>query len=220
MSPRARYLRLRIKPVTGLEVVLPKGVPEREAHRAVEQRRAWIEKHLPRILERAPAGEPEVPDRVELAAVGERYRVISNEGAADRTRLLARGDCLHLHGGSDESRRAVLRDWLKRRARIHLADVLAATAEETALTYRRLSVRLQKTRWGSCSTTGTISLNAKLMFLPPHLVRHVLVHELCHTVHMNHSADFWALVSRHDPDWKLSRRKTRQLWHEVPAWTA
>jgi predicted metal-dependent hydrolase len=86
------------------------------------------------------------------------------------------------------------------------------------LSFSRIQIRRQRTRWGSCSATGTISLNVCLMFLDPAVVRYLYVHELCHTRHMNHSPRFWALVEHHEPD---SRRLDRQLlrgWQAVPAW--
>jgi predicted metal-dependent hydrolase len=83
-----------------------------------------------------------------------------------------------------------LQHWLKLEARLHLPDWLELVAQDTGHRYRRVSVRLQRSRWGSCSSTGTISLNAKPLMLPPDAVHYVLVHELSHTVHRNHSRAF------------------------------
>jgi predicted metal-dependent hydrolase len=77
---------------------------------------------------------------------------------------------------------------------------------------------LQRSRWGSCSPKLKISLNASLLFLPPHLVRYVLVHELCHTRHLDHSRRFWSLVARHEPLHKDRRRELAALRYEVPGW--
>jgi predicted metal-dependent hydrolase len=96
------------------------------------------------------------------------------------------------HAGPPRALDAIadLQHWLKREARRHLPDWLALVAEDTGHRYQRVSVRLQRSRWGSCSSRGTISLNAKLLMLP-RMRRYVLVHELCHTLHMNHSPAFW-----------------------------
>lgn len=73
--------------------------------------------------------------------------------------------------------------------------------------YRRVSVRNQKTRWGSCSKTGTLSFSYRLLFVPPEVRDYVLVHELCHVKEMNHSARFWRLVEETVPQYKLLRRQ-------------
>jgi hypothetical protein len=82
----------------------------------------------------------------------------------------------------------------------------------------RLQVRCQRSRWGSCSRRATISLNACLLFQRPEVLRYLMVHELSHLRHMNHSARFWAEVARHEPDWKALDRELLQSWVRVPSW--
>jgi predicted metal-dependent hydrolase len=65
---------------------------------------------------------------------------------------------------------------------------------------------------------GNLALNTKLLFLPPELLRYVLVHELCHTVHMNHSKDFWRLVECHEPRYRVLDQQLRAAWKPVPRW--
>lgn len=77
--------------------------------------------------------------------------------------------------------------------------------------WNRVSIRNQSTRWGSCSRTGNLSFNYRLLFLPPHLCDYVIVHELCHLREMNHSPKFWALVALTFPDYKKLRREMRLL---------
>ncbi len=99
-----------------------------------------------------------------------------------------------------------------------LAPLLEACAKEMELPYRRLAVRRQRTRWGSCSTRGTISLNCCLMFQRPEVVRYLLIHELAHVRHMNHSARFWDLVARYCPDCRPLDRELLDGWRRVPSW--
>jgi hypothetical protein len=86
------------------------------------------------------------------------------------------------------------------------------------LPFNRISIRGQKTRWASCSTQKNISLNYKLLFLPPDLVHYVFVHELCHTVYMDHSSAFWRLVSEKQPDYQHFRHQIRDGWRYIPRW--
>lgn len=160
-----------------------------------------------------------LPQRIDLPAVDSNWTV---EWRPERNAGL---DCSrasnHITLGHTHALDAVsnLQHWLKLEARRHLPDWLAVVAEDTGHRYQRVSVRLQRGRWGSCSSRGTISLNAKLLMLPPDAVRYVLVHELCHTLHMNHSAAFWAEVTRHQPDWRQQARHVRTLHRGLPAWT-
>jgi len=84
--------------------------------------------------------------------------------------------------------------------------------------FGRVLVKSQRTRWGSCSRRKTISLNLKLLFIPQDLAQYVLIHELCHTVHLNHSQKFWALLTRHEPDCKNKEKELRSAGRFVPAW--
>lgn len=81
-----------------------------------------------------------------------------------------------------------------------------------------MSIRHQRSRWGSCSASGRISLNARLMFCPPETVRYVLIHELAHTEHLDHSPAFWARVAELMPDHELARRALNRVWQQLPDW--
>jgi len=120
--------------------------------------------------------------------------------------------------GSAQQLREALRRWLIRRAQMVLAEHLADCAREFGFSFRTLSVRRQKTRWGSCSTRGTISLNCCILFQPPEVLRYLLIHELSHTRHMNHSPAFWATVAACCPDYRKFDRQLLDGWRRVPSW--
>jgi predicted metal-dependent hydrolase len=86
------------------------------------------------------------------------------------------------------------------------------------LPFRTVTIRGQKTRWGSCSSKQTISLNYQLLLLDPQLVNCVLIHELCHTRHLHHGAAFWQLVEQLEPDHRALHQRLRQVWGRLPGW--
>lgn len=160
-----------------------------------------------------------VPQRIELTAIDSIWAVDWRPGAVDG--LLVSRPQTRITLGQPQALDAVasLQHWLKAEARRHLPEWLSLVARDTGHRYQRVSVRLQRSRWGSCSSRGTISLNARLLLLPPDAVRYVLVHELCHTLHMNHSRAFWDEVARHQPDWRHRVGQIRALQQDLPAWS-
>ena len=105
-----------------------------------------------------------------------------------------------------------------RKAENNLIKWLRKISIQTNLPYRTTTIRSQKTLWGSCSSDRNISLNYKLLFLEPKVVEYVLIHELCHTIHMNHSGKFWGLVSKFEPNYKTLDKSLNQAWQIVPSW--
>lgn len=81
--------------------------------------------------------------------------------------------------------------------------------------YTSITIRDQKTRWGSCSSRGTLSFNYRLIYAPPRVLDYVVVHELCHLTHMDHSRDFWAMVERIMPDYRTHRTWLKEHGHEL-----
>ena len=108
----------------------------------------------------------------------------------------------------------------RKKARTLLVARLEELAKKHGFTYNRVFIRNQKTRWGSCSAKGNISLNYKLLFMPVELVDHVILHELTHTRHLNHSASFWDLLEQHDPNTHQHRKALRRAGRELPGWLA
>jgi predicted metal-dependent hydrolase len=84
--------------------------------------------------------------------------------------------------------------------------------------FRKVQIRAQRTCWGSRSGSGTISLNVCLLFLEPAVVRYLLIHELCHGRHMDHSKRYWKLVSRFEPRYRCLDKRLTESWRRVPVW--
>jgi len=220
VSDRAQRMSIRVLVGGRVEIVVPRWMRAGAVQQFVARHRAWVERKVREFsLHRSPTGDF-VPEHVELAACAERRIVRRSSGSQPPVlRSLDQGTLL-LTGrpGSTAEIRGVFRDWLLDRARNVLVPWLERLACETGLTYRRAQIRRQRTRWGSCSPAGTISLNCCLLFQSPAVVRYLLLHELCHTRHMNHSQRFWRLVERHEPDWRRLDRALTHGWQNVPEW--
>lgn len=216
-SARARNLRVQVYPHGGVEVVVPRRTSKRAVRAFIAEHRDWILRSQAEYRARS-AAEPRLPEQISLAAIDQHVRVHYRNGA--RTRVQQNGDVLLVFTPEQRPQQVwpVLQDWLKKQARPHLSACLTRCTAETGLQPSRLQVRLQKTRWGSCSSNGTISLNAAVLLRSAAEMRYVVIHELCHLQHMNHSRRFWNLVGRYEPDYRAIDRRLAQAWDNTPVW--
>lgn len=220
--PTAKRVILRVYPDRGLVVTVPKGWNRAGLPAILERRRHWIEQAMARLRARGlePGQEAEVPARVDLAATGESFavRVTPTHGRAALS-VCADGTVLDLRGDSSGHLER-LRAWLRAHARKRLLPRLEALSERTGLAFASARFGLQRSRWGSCSARRVISLNAKLLFVPPELCDQVLLHELAHTRHMDHSPAYWAFMRSIEPRTDELERALRDGWSFVPPWAA
>jgi hypothetical protein len=218
-SERARRLAVRVLPGGLVEIVVPRGTRPRVIEQFVTRHRTWIDRKLAqyRPLDRAAAER--LPERIQFAANGESFDV-QYADAPGVLRLTVDGRTIRMSGQRARSivMRHALQRFAMRQAHLIFSPWLAGLSLATGLSFERLQIRRQRTRWGSCSRNGTISLNVCLLFQPPDVVNYLLVHELAHTRHMNHSARFWDLVGRIEPRWRVLDAELTHGWRAVPAW--
>jgi predicted metal-dependent hydrolase len=215
VSARARRLTARVHVGGRVEIVVPVGVSAKAVRDFVQRFTPWIDRKVAAMQCHV---EPTalVPEAVEFNFTQERFRVEWHH--AGRRRMSMQGDRLELHAPDDAAARDLLQDWLKRAAAERLAPPLMDLAKALNYPVARVAIRCQRTRWGSCSTRGTVSLNCSLVFLRPEVVRYLFLHELAHTKHMNHSASFWRLVEKLEPEYRRLDRELLAGWRTVPAW--
>jgi predicted metal-dependent hydrolase len=225
---RVRNVYFRMCPREGLRVTAPRRMSHRAVLEAVGRKSKWIANRLSEFEAAGPFVDRQAiarPESFELAALGETWGV---EYKSEGERRKAKGTAaravepgrLVISGAVDDvaACHAALRRWLAGHAASAFAPWLARLAEQSGLRYTALSVRSQRARWGSCTVSGRISLNCKLLFLSRELVSYVMVHELCHLLESNHSDRFWAHVRRLEPQSDELRREMRKAWTGVPAW--
>jgi len=221
LSKRAKRPRITINTYGIVELVWPHRMSQRYIPKMLQEHAAWVVKHLENIG--SPAQERvQPPQTMKLLAINQTWQVVYELSDSDKPFRLIESDAMtlyiHGHSSDDESVRLLLNKWVKKQGHQHLKPWLASVAEEMGLSYSSVSIRLQKKRWGSCSAKGAISLNAGLLFLPDFLVRHVLIHELTHLKHLNHSPRFWAAVAEFDADYLSHRKNLKHYAKAVPAW--
>lgn len=213
VSARARNIRLVIRPETGLEIVLPRGATVARAEQALQEKAGWIVRTLDRVVAET-AGEPEplMTGRL-LPFAGRQISLALRTGAPDgRFRAILDADTLRLTtaDASQETVRAALVAWYRKQARVMIAERLARWNTHYRFSFGRVTIKEQKSRWGSCSRAGNLNFNWRLLLAPLPVLDYVVVHELCHLRELNHSPAFWALVARACPDYLIHRRWLRQ----------
>jgi predicted metal-dependent hydrolase len=215
VSPRARRLTARVHVGGRVEIVVPVGVNAHAVRDFVQRFTPWINRKVAAMRCFVAPSEP-VPLSIEFAYTGEQLAVEWRRGA--KRVLEQHPGRIVLQAADESAARVLLQGWLKNAAVERLAPRLLELAADLKYSVSRVSIRCQKTRWGSCSTRGTVSLNCSLVFLRPEVVRYLFIHELAHTRHMNHSASFWRLVEKLEPDYKRLDRELLAGWRTVPGW--
>jgi len=211
-SYRAKYIRIKVSNSGEIKVVLPRGISEKHAHSFVQKKSQWITKTLANIPE---INGKEFPEYLNLKLLNEEWNIkYINLDTNNKIQLHEIADNhLQISGNIEDWRatKTILNQWCKRKAEPIFKDMIEKLAEEHGFHFNKLTIRSQKTRWGSCSTRKNISLNSKLLFMPVNVTKYVIIHELCHTVEMNHSSRFWQLVEDCDENYISNRNELRKL---------
>jgi predicted metal-dependent hydrolase len=214
-----RSLKIRIKPFSGVQVILPAFVSYETARRFVEDKIAWIQKQQEKMsrYERKVTVFSEdtvfrTKDHVLSIGIHEKptiKAIIKNQVIRINYPAFANVKDPRIQ---QVIRRTILAA-LKMEALRYLPELTGRLANQCGFSYIQLSFRNNKTRWGSCSRDNRISLNIHLMRLPEHLRSYIVLHELCHTVHKHHQKTFWQLLD------KLSGGNARKLDRELNAYS-
>jgi predicted metal-dependent hydrolase len=193
-SERARRVRVTVDPTRGVEVVLPRRAPAREASAAISELRPWIER---RMREVARAQEAVAARGNTVPYLGQTLETLADPG---RTRVHRRGDMLLVPAGTE--RQPSLERWYRRAAKAEIAPRLDHACRLAGSSYSALTIRGQRTRWASCSRSGAMSFNWRLLLAPEPVLDYVVWHEVCHLDVMDHSPRFWALLAKRWPQYR------------------
>jgi predicted metal-dependent hydrolase len=208
-SERARVTRIQVGVGRLLRVVVPEGASDQYAVEALLTKSDWVKRKL-RTVEQALTSADELGLAQQGIAwyAGRRLRI----SPAPVRFARRRGDELHLPADDPTGG---LQRWYRRESRRYLARLLAEEAERLGYRPTRLSVRDQRTRWGSCSANGAISLNWRLLLAPESIARYVVIHELVHLDIPNHSKAFWRALAVARPSWRGEAEWLRKHGREL-----
>ena len=216
-SDRAKKTRI-IVTHDHVEVVAPRDVPEQRIHAFVNAQRDWIDTARQRVADRVRQKPRHVPTHYVSGAhvpYQGRQLTLGIETQNIKTMHIHMPDpdhlIVHLPSSMKETDRQqpikqALENWMKLQARQHAVTLIQRHAPAFDLQPRSVRIKTQKSRWGSCGPNNDINLNWLLMLAPPVIMEYVVVHELCHIRHKNHSKEFWQLVARHLPDYLQHRQ--------------
>jgi predicted metal-dependent hydrolase len=220
ISARARRLTVRVYPGGRVEVVAPRGATPATIARFVGSHRQWIDERVADLSAIAVAPAEVRPATIRLAGVGRTITAYYRTAQGPVSIESFAGDTIVVSGriADDRAVTKALRNWLMDLARDEFSRRLRDIADREGFRFDRVQIRRQRTRWGSCSASGTISLNVCALFQSPDEMRYLFIHELSHTRQMNHSARFWALVESLEPDYQRLDRELSQGWRQVPGW--
>ncbi len=214
-SYKAKHARLEIRPEAGLTVVLPAGYRPERAQELILKKQRWVVDKI-RTLERAGI-EQRTPLKTgdRLPYLGRSMKIETRESGSragdvkvgeDRLVVcLAPGDDLHVP----------LERWYREQAKLKIEPMVAELSRLMALPYNRVTLKSQRTLWGSCSRKRNLNFNWRLIMTPEQVIEYVVIHELAHLRQMNHSPRFWQIVEKHCPRWREHRKWLRDHSQEL-----
>lgn len=207
---RANSMRLQVTPFDGVVVTLPLRLPRYvNPDIFVRENGAWVLTKL-REIGRTPDREGRSNKALRSGSTikyrGNVVRVVSERLSVSAPHVVfnqqAGALSVYLPIDSEQSLNDVVREWLQQQATKKILAVAHAEARRIGVRFRKISIRGQKTKWGSCNAQGDLTFNWRLILFPPSILRYVVIHELCHLRHFDHSLRFWKTVMRYMPEYR------------------
>jgi predicted metal-dependent hydrolase len=199
ISPNAKYLRLQISSLKGLELIVPRGVNKNSILKFIKDHQDWISKKI-----RIPEDD--------FLFLGDKVTIMTHHIPESKYyEFTFKDNVLTItgHFSAKTNIPSLYEGWLYLRGRNVLVEQTQKISRQHGFRPGKIGVRRQTSRWGSCSGKGNISLNYKLLKYPQNIIDYVIIHELCHLTEMNHSKKFWDLVAKYVPDYQVLRKKLK-----------
>ncbi|MGA2368054.1 MAG: SprT family zinc-dependent metalloprotease [Dehalococcoidia bacterium] len=207
-SARIRGIRLEIHNESGLTVVVPKRYSRQQVQDILVKKSGWILRHLPGAKPmQMPLFKKEVDHGEKVPFMGRTLELaITADDSKDASPIL-KGKTLFIpHGSGEKSRTQILEGWYRQQAALIFKEKADRFQRIMGVRYKQITIRGQRKRWASASPLGNLSINWKLLLAPETIIDYVIIHELAHFKHMDHSKKFWEYLARYCPKWRECRK--------------
>jgi predicted metal-dependent hydrolase len=214
-SFKARRVRLEVSQRTGLTVIVPRSYSISRIPGLLKSKERWISRNLARFSQSQPLSAPRKLNRGDTVPyLGRDLELVKQENHHG-DRVVLDGNKLSISPDLFDNGllEPALEQWYRTEAAKLITERADKLSSEMGISYQRIVIRGQKTRWGSCSRKKNLSFNWKLIMAPGSVVEYVIIHELLHLKEMNHSKRFWELVARYCPSWRENKKWLKQ--HEA-----
>lgn len=199
-NPRARRITLRLDKTGAPVVTVPWLTPKWFVNRFITSQAAWITANQQKLKQ----VQGQFLSDTSVSLFGKPYQlVVKPTLGASTVKIQGNSAIVALHTGKQT--RQVLETFLKNTASHYLFPRIHQLAKKMKVEFTKITLRAQTTRWGSASSSGSLNFNWKLVHFPPQVIDYVIIHELAHRQHMNHSRDFWQFVEQFDSQYRLHR---------------
>lgn len=206
-SSRSLSLRISINTKAEVAVSAPKFMPEFMIRKFVEAQKTWIEGNLVKVKKDQISVKTD-----ELYIFDKKYQIAINN-QTEKMGIFVKGEKIFVNNLSKKSSAKIkqqIEDFLKKTAAKYIATRTQILAKKMGISYQRISLRQQSSRWGSCSSHGNLNFNWRLVHYPPAIIDYVIIHELAHRLEMNHSKKFWEIVKKHDSEYLIHKGQLRK----------
>ena len=223
LSSRAQRIRITISG-DKVKVTKPKGVSEQQVKDFIEAKKEWIFNHWQEFKSlKIKQDEKEFVAEEKFPYLGREYILRTIAINDKKLTVELKGNTFWVFLPEDLNKtewpqkvKEALVNWYKNEARLVFIEKLDYWAKKLGVSYNQLRIKEQKTRWGSCSGKGNINLNWRVIMAPSSVVDYLIVHELAHLKHMNHSKEFWQLVKNNLFDFERQRKWLREEGQKLP----
>lgn len=208
---KVKRITLKVDYTLKVKIICPENYSKQEIQSFIAEKKSWIQKqitHFQKLNYKKITLQSN-----QILVFGSPYKYVYTPSLTGKTQF--HHDAKTIYTDKLLLQKEVLLDWYKKLATLFLVERVKKLAFEHGFTCHKISVRNQKTRWGSCSSNKNISLNWKLIKTPLWVIDYVILHELAHTIHLNHSPSFWNLVAKVCPYYKQAEQWLKEYGHQL-----